>query len=273
MTKKYFVISDLHSFYTETKAALKQAGYDKKNKDHILIICGDIFDRGLESVELFKFIQSVPKSRRILITGNHELLLKEAINRGFFYQNDLNNGTVQTVMDFLNVDWKTFVHNQKDCCEKFKELPVWKWVNSDEWVWFYELNNFIFVHSFIPLHNPTNTPIYGNFNYNDYLVYDSNWRDVATTKEYEEATWGCPHLQFEAGLFDEEIKNNKVLVCGHWSTKDMHEHFNKDHMNHSIYNNKNLIGLDACTALSKNINVLVIEDNKCFDKFNHELSM
>ena len=31
---KYFVCSDIHGYYTEWMRALKDAGYDKKNKDH-----------------------------------------------------------------------------------------------------------------------------------------------------------------------------------------------------------------------------------------------
>ena len=44
---KYFIVSDIHSFYVELKSALDKAGFNKRNKDHTLIVCGDIFDRGL----------------------------------------------------------------------------------------------------------------------------------------------------------------------------------------------------------------------------------
>lgn len=42
MNKKYFVISDPHSFYMEMKTALFKAGFRKSNKEHILIVCGDL---------------------------------------------------------------------------------------------------------------------------------------------------------------------------------------------------------------------------------------
>ena len=60
---KYFVVSDIHSFYVELKRALDKAGFNKRNKDHTLIVCGDVFDRGSETVELYKFLTSIQKKR------------------------------------------------------------------------------------------------------------------------------------------------------------------------------------------------------------------
>lgn len=48
----YFVTSDIHGFYTIFKKALKKAKFDINNKDHVLIICGDLFDRGEEETLL-----------------------------------------------------------------------------------------------------------------------------------------------------------------------------------------------------------------------------
>ena len=50
---KCFVLSDIHSFYDEMISALNEAGYDKDNKDHTIIILGDIFDRGHQSLETY----------------------------------------------------------------------------------------------------------------------------------------------------------------------------------------------------------------------------
>ena len=67
--KKYFVGSDIHSFYTPFIKELNKKGFDLNNEEHILIICGDLFDRGSESLKLYEFIKSLPKERRILIRG------------------------------------------------------------------------------------------------------------------------------------------------------------------------------------------------------------
>ena len=67
--KKYFVASDIYSFYTLCIKELNKTGFDLNNEGHILIICGDLFDRGSESLKLNEFIKSLPKERRILIRG------------------------------------------------------------------------------------------------------------------------------------------------------------------------------------------------------------
>lgn len=40
--KKFFVVSDVHGFYDEMIEALNKAGFDKNNKDHVFISCGDL---------------------------------------------------------------------------------------------------------------------------------------------------------------------------------------------------------------------------------------
>ena len=65
--KKYFIVSDTHSFYTPLKESLDKVGFDINTPDHIFILCGDLFDRGSESLEIYEFVKSIPKERRILI--------------------------------------------------------------------------------------------------------------------------------------------------------------------------------------------------------------
>lgn len=93
---KYFVISDIHSHFTLMLEALEKKGFKKNHTDHMLIINGDIFDRGKESQEIRYFLDDI--NNKILIFGNHELLLLEAIQRGFFLKHDLQNGTVDAAI-------------------------------------------------------------------------------------------------------------------------------------------------------------------------------
>ncbi len=67
--KKYFVVSDIHSFYKPFINELTRKGFDACNNEHVLIVCGDLFDRGSESLKLYEFIKSLPKERRIIIRG------------------------------------------------------------------------------------------------------------------------------------------------------------------------------------------------------------
>ena len=107
-----------------------------------------------------------------------------------------------------------------------------------------------------------------------------NWRELANDEDWLNAHWGCPFIQFDMGLFDEEIKQGKVLVCGHWYACDFHHRYesrydsvniNIKERNNDIYFGKNLIAIDGCTAATHKVNVLVLKDGKCFDQYNQEL--
>ena len=56
---KYFCSSDIHSFYTEWMLALKSKGFDANNPDHKIIVCGDLLDRGHESIECINFMKNM----------------------------------------------------------------------------------------------------------------------------------------------------------------------------------------------------------------------
>ena len=145
--KKYFVVSDVHSFYTPLMNELTNKGYDINNKEHILIICGDIFDRGKESLKMYEFIKSLPKDRRILIRGNHEYLFIDLLHKDLPDYYDHTNGTVNTLNDLTDNKYANFFDLAND---KFlKEIE--KWILSDDWIDYYETNNYIFTHAFIPL--------------------------------------------------------------------------------------------------------------------------
>lgn len=94
---RYFITSDLHGFYDEFIDALGRAGFDINDTKHILIICGDIFDRGKKPLEIYDFLRSLPKERRILIRGNHEILLRNLAERGYPESYDTHNKTYDTL--------------------------------------------------------------------------------------------------------------------------------------------------------------------------------
>ena len=50
---KYYVASDIHSGFSAYMTALKEAGYDENDENSKLIICGDAFDRGFETINTF----------------------------------------------------------------------------------------------------------------------------------------------------------------------------------------------------------------------------
>ena len=97
--KIYFVYSDIHGYFDEWMTSLNESGFDFDNKDHILVVLGDIFDRGRQPKEIYEFIKSFRDNRLILIRGNHEYLLLDLVRRGYPLEHDEHNGTAQTLVD------------------------------------------------------------------------------------------------------------------------------------------------------------------------------
>ena len=285
--KRYFIASDIHSFFPLYKEALEKNGFDIDNPEDIIIICGDAFDRGNDTLDVYNFLRKLPKERKILIRGNHEYLLRDLVKRKTFYDYDISNGTLTSLLQlnnfwYSNFDLKYFLYaepngwdNINKCLKKCYTSKITKecldWIFSDEWVDYYELGNYIFTHAFIPVNLGANSDLYRPI-YAD-LSYNKDWRN-ADKKDFEEATWGCPWKLFNAGLFDEEIKNDKILVCGHWHASDFHLQYEKNtHIvdtgmgwkalqDYTPYIGKNLIALDACTAISGRVNVIVLEEQE-----------
>ena len=92
---KFFVTSDIHSYYTELTTALKDAGFDENNEEHWLVVCGDCFDRGPDSAKVWRYLKNLP--RKILVKGNHEQLILDCCERVYPGAHDISNGTAQTI--------------------------------------------------------------------------------------------------------------------------------------------------------------------------------
>lgn len=309
---RYFVTSDMHSFYTPFIEALDSAGYDKNNPEHTLIICGDVFDRGYGSADLFEFLSDIDPQRLILIKGNHEELYIDLLKKYYPEEHDFHNGTVNTFCQLARITeyegmsieyylrmnsrslngncygvtdpcYGTFDKNKEaidlwhKIYQKVLNHPATKWITSDAWKDYYELDRFIFVHSFIPVEKPKGLEVYNADWYSGAFKYFKNWRADATEDDWSAARWGCPWKQYDAGLFDEEKKKDKVLVCGHWHTYDFYKHLDHDdtlmRYESPIYAGSNIIGLDACTAYNDNVNVLVIDNDRLYDKFGKEIAL
>lgn len=142
--KKYFVFSDVHGHYDELMRDLRLAGFDEKNEEHIIVSCGDNFDRGPKSFEMFVFLNEFPEHRKYLIKGNHEFLLEDLAERNQVTQADIVNGTADT--------WKEFQI-------KLNDPDVKRVIGfTRNMLHFLELPGHLFVHGFIPhtdYHNAT----------------------------------------------------------------------------------------------------------------------
>ena len=300
--KKYFVVSDIHSFCSELKYSLRQAGFSKRNKNHILIVCGDVFDRGDETIEVYKYLKSIPKKRCILIRGNHESLYKELLTKSFPDRHDFSNGTVRAFCNIADIDeeklskyyWieqgfaNGFDYDQIEerlysTWNQIKNIvanhEITKWLDSKQWRNYFELDKYIFVHSFIPTQVKDEWKEMHPYKLRSFCYeYKSDWRE-ASDDEWELATWGDPIDNFKYDLFKPEADNGKVLIVGHWHTSDFYKRLeNIVTDTQEIYYDKNLIAIDGGVKYDPLIgylhpqNVLIIDDDNLYDRFYKKLN-
>ena len=247
---KFFVISDIHSYYDEMKKALDEAGFDENNESHWIITCGDHFDRGDKPLEVMKYLHNLP--RKILIRGNHEDLFEDLCDRGFYYDYDISNGTMQTVCGLGNL--RMFDDFSEACITAEKRVKNF----FSQMVNYFETKNYIFVHSWIPLICNDNLPQY--YMKNRKFSFNPNWRK-ASEEEWEQARWGNPFEFANKGLLP-----NKTVVFGHWHSSagwamsEGRSEFGKDAKFEPFFGD-GFIAIDACTAHSGKCNVLVLEDD------------
>lgn len=242
--KKYFLCSDVHSFYSPMIEALTKAGYDKDNPDHVFVHCGDLLDRGSESMKTLNFVNSIPSNRKILIRGNHEDLLEECIERQEFLYHDVHNGTLTTIYNLcgrneLDFWYKNDYKDVFNIVKKYK--PLYKYLNSlHDYV---ELGNYIFVHGWIPSRK-----------------YSPNrdWHEG----DWKQARWFNGMEKWRQGAKEE----GKTVVCGHWHTSwgnsKLHQEgseWGKD-ASFKPFIDDGIIALDGCVAESHKVNVVVLED-------------
>ena len=82
-------------------------------------------------------------------------------------------------------------------------------------------------------------------------------------EEWEMARW---LNGINAAVCDNIIDPNKTIVCGHWHSSWGHKYINANSTEFELDSNytpfyaPGIIAIDACTAMSKKVNCLVIDD-------------
>lgn len=257
---KIFAIADIHGHYTEMKRALDKAGFDESDANHLLIVCGDMFDRGRESLQIYEYLKHLTDvGKAIVIRGNHESMFIDYLTgKSVSPWNYMKNGENETFAEFLHetspfeswclfeniveptfgdfARWLQIVVNQIN--EEYHDLLPW----LESLPYYYETEHYIFTHGAI----------------------DTKAKD-----------WHKPHCEMyrytgwealvwnDGTFFGEDIKNtDKTVVIGHFSTEHLRSMYDLPYDGHNtLYRNDNrVIALDACTIVSKQVNVLVVEE-------------
>ena len=273
--KKYFAVSDIHGYYAELTTALQSKGFDINNPNHILLSLGDEFDRGSGAVELLKFLQDLQKQNRlILIRWNHTCLMWDCLHEINVYKkpqgsHHYSNGTIGTIMQFTN-DYN--IIQKLNYWEKLNDsemtiinnaLSPWKDLVKNALNYF-EIGNYIFVHGWIPFKSPT-IDSYDN----KIMNYFEGWRDIPDYSPlWDAAVWAGFVTAYKNKCFEP----NKTIVCGHWHCSAYWGDIVHKYKPFPQKNRKNwqesfkpaitpeFIAIDACTAYSGLVNVLVFEE-------------
>lgn len=247
----FYCISDVHGFYDEMKVALDEAGFDENNPEHWLVGCGDYMDRGTQPIQVMRYLHNLP--RKILIKGNHEQLLVDCCYRGQAFSHDLSNGTADTIWNIAYTPG--YIEDFPEMCDyALKRTKPFR----DSMVNYLETKNYIFVHSWIPVINKDGLPAY--YTRNRDFDFNPDWRD-ASQKDWDDATWGDPFDMAARGL----NQTGKAIVFGHWhcstgwAKAEGRSEFGED-AKFDPYYGDGFIAIDACTAHTHKVNVLVLED-------------
>lgn len=257
--RKLFVASDIHGYFNQWQAALHSAGWEDNNENHVLVVLGDLLDRGPQPLECLKFVNALPSRRKILVRGNHEDLMEAMIARRDFRIYDWQNGTAETAFQLARGESKYEV-----LCNMRKHKEYNAYISS--LVDYYENDSHVFCHGWIPcLRNDPNIYHARDISY----TFLPNWREG----DWEAARW--------INGMDAWAKNIRVLgktvVCGHWHTSWGHHHLHHDspewdnkfstnpdhrHASFAPFVDEGILAIDACTAVSGKVNVVVLEEKE-----------
>lgn len=262
--KKYFICSDIHSDYDALITALKDSHFDFDNKDNILIVAGDIFDRNEDSVKVYKLLkQMYDENKAIILQGNHHSMLIDFLekkNLGLAFFNFSRNGLNATIDDFLHqtLSWDMFIvskYTEKEQKELTREQWNKEWcdfvkyasnlINNEypdllKWLKdmpdYLELKNSIVTHGMIDCNS-------------------ENWR--YPKKGWNELHWATP----KDSAF---MKNTtgKHIYLGHIDTRTIRKEYGEKE-SYDIYTRPSgdITYLDSCTILTHKLNMIVIEDD------------
>ena len=233
--KKLFVVSDVHGFYTILKEALDRAGFDKDDPDHWLICCGDYFDRGDENMEVLRFFERL--QRKVLLRGNHEDLLLKLLQTGQLQRHHYINGTMSTLRNFFG---KYAVDPVDDTIDFSGKTGITDRVCEfiEETVDYYETEQYVFVHGWLPENAVTAAD-----------------RQKASREAWEAARW----VKWNERYVGQPPLADKTLICGHMPTFYAGAFDGRKKGESSVFYGNGLIAIDAGTADTKRVNVLVLE--------------
>lgn len=278
---KIKVISDIHGHYKEMIKSLEEVNYNE-NEDK-LIVLGDLFDRGEESLEVYNYLKRLKeKGNVIILHGNHEDFIIDFLKGKDCSFNFRYNGFDKTIDSFLGQTNAWFMFNLycddnkdlaisiygdrvKSIIEDYEAVPIeikfdvfQDYVREDinknypellDWLeslpYYYETDNYIFTHASI-----------------DGSCED--WHSPTYSKYEDWSPWKW--LTWDNGSFyEQDIKNtDKTIVVGHFYTDYIRKRYDlpfDSKLSNDILYGEQKIFIDSCVPITRRLNVLQIEDS------------
>lgn len=239
--RRLFVVSDIHGHYTLLRKALKDAGFQEENCQHLLVCCGDVFDRGEENRKVFQYLNRL--KNKVLIMGNHDERMVEMLHERKVTGIDLKNGKGKTFVEFFG----------PDCMRQQGQLTLPKDGKMAGHLLeflgqmrdYYETEHYIFTHGWLPLEQGIHVS-----------RVREDWRE-ADSQAWHNARWEEWHVLYNAP----SRVPGKTIVCGH-RTCSYGSFFdpNRRRSDASIFYGDGVIAIDACTVISGQVNVLVLDE-------------
>ena len=238
--KKIFALSDVHGFFTPMKVALDEAGFNPDDASHLLVFCGDMFDRGSENLLVYRYLSEL--KNKILIRGNHDERLIRVLQARQLEYYDVHNKTDKTLIEFFGggcVDENLRLHiSDEGLAEELIEIYR---LERD----YFEFGDYIFTHGWLPIEVYGGTP---------YLI--ENW-SYAPEEKWSSARW----LEWQQMYSKREttLIPGKTIVCGHRPSAFgyMFDH-SRVGDDYGIFIGDGMIAIDGWTVRSGKVNVLEI---------------
>ena len=235
---KIFAVSDIHGHKTKLEEVLDKAGFNKNSDEHMLIVLGDLFDRGGENRATFDYFNGI--NNKILLRGNHEDILQETLTLGTVDLMQQINGTVGTLLDFFPSYSGGRYCSARNPKERKISDELKRLINSMPV--YFESDNYVFTHGWLPVYNCKIKP---DWRYSG----SGKWR--AARWERWNRYYGITEIPFE-----------KNLVVGHTSASYGSDFDNtRSSECYDIFYGDKMIAIDGLTVMSGVVNCFVTEDD------------
>lgn len=257
---KYYVVSDLHSFYTPFMRTLEESGFFADKDPHKLIICGDFFDRGGEAPEMQRAISDlIDGGDTILLRGNHEDLMVDMLsyieqNKGtdaVFNSNYRRNGTLKTLCDLTGGTDADVINDPQSLVDAMRDSVAYTKIFPAA-IDYFETSHYVFLHGWIPCREANAQLGFPPATFND-------WRNASPDD------WKCARWLDYLTAIENDIKvPGKTVICGHRSTRYGNIGYLKIDDPDRIFDPfvyDGLIAIDGTTVLSGKVNCIIVEDD------------